>query len=191
MKAVVALRSRHVCAALSRRKACPRLISEPFFGPKHRCSCRHCAAAAAAASSELDGLRMRLLEHACTADLVLDLHCCFDASRHLFTLPSQAQVCSTLAMQNDKPLTIPQMFASLSSRLKCAAVLTADISGGNSFDEACSVPWQTLSRLYPHAGFDAETCASCASQTKKMNTFWNASFCDSGPCRHRRIGRYG
>jgi predicted deacylase len=82
---------------------------------------------------------------------VLDLHCCFDASRHLFTLPSQAAI-----------------FSSLAARLNCAAVLTAEVSGGNSFDEACSVPWQTLSRLYPHAGFDPDTCASCTVELGGM-----------------------
>lgn len=128
--------------------------------PHH--NCRYCARAAAAASSELDGMRLRLLQHACTADLVLDLHCCFDACRHLFTLPSQAQVPSYFQTQNPNPLTTNQMFNSLSSRLRCAAVLTADVSGGNAFDEACSLPWQTLSRQYPGAGFDAETCAACA-----------------------------
>jgi predicted deacylase len=113
---------------------------------------------------------MRLLQHACTADIVLDLHCCFDASKHLFTLPSQAQVppAAPTPKQHHKPLTTTQMFTSLSSRLGCAAVLTADISGGNSFDEACSLPWHVLSRLYPNAGFNAETCASCTSDASKM-----------------------
>lgn len=115
---------------------------------------RHCAAAAAAAGSELDGLRLRLLQHACTADIVLDLHCCFDASRHLFTLPSQAE-----------------RFTPLSSRLNCAAVLTADVSGGNSFDEACSVPWNELARRYPNAGFDVDTCLACASGIDCRVTF--------------------
>lgn len=90
---------------------------------RNSCSdCRHCAAAAAVAGSELDGLRLRLLQHACGADIVLDLHCCFDATTHIFALPSQAD-----------------RFKSLSSRLSCAALLTAEVSGGNSFDEACSV----------------------------------------------------
>jgi hypothetical protein len=70
--------------------------------------------------------------------------------------------------QHHKPLTTTQMFTSLSSRLGCAAVLTADISGGNSFDEACSLPWHVLSRLYPNAGFNAETCASCTSEVSKI-----------------------
>jgi hypothetical protein len=96
-------------------------------------------------------MRLLLLQHACTADIVLDLHCCFDASRHLFTLPSQAP-----------------RFMTLASRLNCAAVLTADVSGGNSFDEACSLPWHELARRYPSAGLDAEACAACVLPTLQM-----------------------
>ncbi len=125
-----------------------------FFGMNPKpLVCRHCAAAAAAAGSELEGMRLRLLQYACTADMVLDLHCCFDASTHIFTLPSQAA-----------------RFTSLSARLNCAALLTADVSGGNSFDEACSVPWHDLSRQYPGAGLDENTCAACESDTEHVSS---------------------
>ncbi|MFU1924814.1 succinylglutamate desuccinylase, partial [Klebsiella pneumoniae] len=68
-----------------------------------------------------------LYRHACDADLVLDLHCDFEAAIHLYTLPQQWPA-----------------FASLAARLGAAVGLLAEESGGGSFDEACSVPWLRL-----------------------------------------------
>jgi hypothetical protein len=182
---------RRAAAALILLRACARLFQSVhnsfssltwYFVSKLRFVCRHCAAAAAAAGSELDGMRMQLLHHACTADLVLDLHCCFDASRHLFTLPSQAE-----------------RFKSLASRLHCTALLTADVSGGNSFDEACSLPWLDLARRYPHSGLDDEICAACASDIENVSFFYarlkgasrSAHALPLYPHpRHRRAGRH-
>lgn len=84
------------------------------------------------ATSELEGMQRLLYRHACDADLVLDLHCDFEAAIHLYTLPQQWPA-----------------FASLAARLGAAVGLLAEESGGGSFDEACSVPWLRLSRLYP------------------------------------------
>lgn len=41
------------------------------------------------ATSELEGMQRVLYRHACDADLVLDLHCDFEAAIHLYTLPQQ------------------------------------------------------------------------------------------------------
>ena len=41
------------------------------------------------ADSELQGMQRLLLKHACDADVVLDLHCDFDAAVHLYLLPQQ------------------------------------------------------------------------------------------------------
>ncbi|MBF2901617.1 succinylglutamate desuccinylase/aspartoacylase family protein, partial [Pseudomonas aeruginosa] len=76
------------------------------------------------ATSELEGMQRVLYRHACDADLVLDLHCDFEAAIHLYTLPQQWPA-----------------FASLAARLGAAVGLLAEESGGGSFDEACSVPW--------------------------------------------------
>ena len=40
-----------------------------------------------APASELEGMQRLLLRHACDADLVLDLHCDFEAAVHLYSAP--------------------------------------------------------------------------------------------------------
>lgn len=86
------------------------------------------------AGSELQGLQRLLLRHACDADLVLDLHCDFDAVVHLYMIPQQADA-----------------FAELAARLGAGAVLVAEDAGGSSFDEACSLAWLRLARRFPSA----------------------------------------
>ena len=85
-------------------------------------------------ASELEGLQRLLLRHACDADLVLDLHCDFEAVMHLYSLPQHwAQL---------RPLA---------ARLQAGAVLLAEDSGGSSFDEACAMPWLRLRQRFPAA----------------------------------------
>lgn len=84
-----------------------------------------------AASSELQGLQRLLLRHACDADVVLDLHCDFDAVPHLYSIPQHW----------------PQ-WRSLAARVKAGAVLLAEDSGGGSFDEVCSGAWLQLARRF-------------------------------------------
>ncbi|MBS7660848.1 succinylglutamate desuccinylase/aspartoacylase family protein [Pseudomonas lalucatii] len=86
------------------------------------------------AQSELQGLQRLLLGHACDADVVLDLHCDFEALVHLYTLPQQWAELRPLA-----------------ARLQAGAVLTTEDAGGSSFDEACSSPWLRLARRFPAA----------------------------------------
>jgi uncharacterized protein len=86
------------------------------------------------AGSELQGMQRLLLKHACDADVVLDLHCDFDAAVHLYLLPQQW----------------PQL-RSLAARLQAGAALTVEDSGGSSFDEACALPWVHLARHFPQA----------------------------------------
>ncbi|MCU1752826.1 succinylglutamate desuccinylase/aspartoacylase family protein [Pseudomonas sp. 6D_7.1_Bac1] len=86
------------------------------------------------AGSELDGLRRLLLQHACDADVVLDLHCDFESIMLLYALP-----------QNWPRLR------SLAARLGAGAALLAEDAGGNAFDEACAVPWLRLAELFPQA----------------------------------------
>ena len=83
------------------------------------------------ARSELDGLRRLLLQQACDADVVLDLHCDFESIMLLYALP---QLWPAL-----KPLA---------ARLNAGAVLLAEDSGGNSFDEACALPWLHLAQRF-------------------------------------------
>ncbi|MET1078248.1 MAG: succinylglutamate desuccinylase/aspartoacylase family protein [Pseudomonas sp.] len=82
--------------------------------------------------SELQGLQRLLLAHACDADVVLDLHCDFEAVVHFYPIPQQW----------------PQ-WRSLAARLRAGAVLLSEDGGGSSFDEACSTPWLRLSRQFP------------------------------------------
>lgn len=89
------------------------------------------------ARSELQGLQRLLLKHACDADVVLDLHCDFEAAVHLYGLPQQW----------------PQL-RSLAARLGAGAVLLAEESGGSSFDEACSSPWLRLAQRFPDASIE-------------------------------------
>jgi len=83
------------------------------------------------AASELQGLQRLLLQHACDADVVLDLHCDFDAAVHLYSLPQQW----------------PQL-APLAARLRAGAVLLCEDAGGSSFDESCYTPWLRLARRF-------------------------------------------
>lgn len=85
-------------------------------------------------SSQLQGMQRILLSHACTADVVLDLHCDAEAALHMYALPQHW----------------PQ-WRSLSAHLNVKVGLLAEDSGGSSFDEACSLPWLRLSRLFPEA----------------------------------------
>jgi predicted deacylase len=80
-----------------------------------------------ACATELAALRRTLLGLAIDADVVLDLHCDLEAVVHLYTTPAGEQ----------------QALA-LSRHLGARVILLAGDSGGNSFDEACSVPWDRL-----------------------------------------------
>jgi uncharacterized protein len=77
-------------------------------------------------------LKKLLLTKAIDADVVLDLHCDGEAQVHLYTLTDQAEA-----------------FRPLAAYLGAHAMLTADVSGQNPFDEAVSRPWQELRRRFP------------------------------------------
>ncbi|MDE1168996.1 MAG: M14 family metallopeptidase [Pseudomonas sp.] len=95
---------------------------------------RDTLAALPPAASQLQGMQRELLGHACDADVVLDLHCDADAALHMYALPQHW----------------PQ-WRSLAAHLGMKVGLLAEDSGGSSFDEACSLPWLRLSRLFPEA----------------------------------------
>ncbi|HEY5598870.1 MAG TPA: succinylglutamate desuccinylase/aspartoacylase family protein [Kiloniellales bacterium] len=91
------------------------------------------AVAAQPVRNELFNLRLTLAREAVDADMVLDLHCDEEALIYLFVTPAhwpQAQV--------------------LAAELGCRAVLLAEQSGGNSFDEAYSTPWLRLAERFPN-----------------------------------------
>ena len=77
--------------------------------------------------TELDSLRHILMQLSLDADVVLDLHCDFEAAVHLYTEPPCVETLRPLA-----------------ARLEACAVLVAEGSGGQCFDEALSGVWWKL-----------------------------------------------
>ena len=98
-------------------------------------------------ASELDGLRRMLLQHACDADVVLDLHCDFESIMLLYAMPQHW----------------PRL-QSLAARLGAGVTLLAEGAGGNAFDEACAIPWLRLTELFPEANIPL----SCAATTIEL-----------------------
>ncbi len=92
------------------------------------------ALAAMAPLDEIAVLRHALLTLAHDADLVLDLHADNQAVVHLYL---------------GTPLW-PEA-ADIAAETGARAVLLAEISGGNPFDEACSGPWWALARRFAEA----------------------------------------
>lgn len=81
----------------------------------------------AQATSEVEALKRQLQAWAVPADLVLDLHCDNQGVMHLYTTPqAQARV---------QPLA---------DWLQAEAVLLAEVSGGDPFDESLSRTWPEL-----------------------------------------------
>ncbi|HIC79729.1 MAG TPA: hypothetical protein EYP07_02025 [Kiloniellaceae bacterium] len=84
------------------------------------------------------------------ADLVWDLHCDDEALMHLFLIPEHW----------------PQA-ADFAADLGCRAVLLAEDSGGNSFDETFSTPWTRLAKHYPQHPIPA----ACLAATVELRGF--------------------
>ncbi|SEN56322.1 hypothetical protein SAMN04487857_12241 [Pseudomonas sp. ok272] len=106
-----------------------------------------------AAASELDGLRVLLMQHACTADVVLDLHCDFESIMLLYALPQ-----NWLRVR------------SLAARLQAGAVLLAEDAGGNAFDEACAIPWLHLAERFPEANIPLACVATTLELRGMLDT---------------------
>jgi hypothetical protein len=105
------------------------------------------AVAALAPATPAARLKVALLGLALDADLVLDLHCDAEAEVHLYTLP-----------------TLGDRLVPLTARLGAVAVLTAEVSGHNPFDEAVSRPWVDLAAAFP----DHPLPQACASVTVEL-----------------------
>jgi uncharacterized protein len=78
-------------------------------------------------ATELESQRIELMQLACDADLVMDLHCDWEAVPHLYTTPQAWPAIEPLARY-----------------LGSEAQLLADVSGGEPFDEACTSAWRYL-----------------------------------------------
>ena len=89
------------------------------------------AAAGLAPQRELDSLRFALIRLAADADVVLDMHCDSEAELYLYVGED---------LWPDA--------ADLAAELGAVATLLAIDSGGNSFDEAFSLPWWKLKQRF-------------------------------------------
>ncbi|MCZ4060751.1 M14 family metallopeptidase [Pantoea sp. LMR881] len=83
------------------------------------------------AKTELEAQRFTLMRMASQADLMIDLHCDWEALPHLYTTPH--------AWPDIEPLA---------RWLGSEVQLLAQISGGEPFDEACCEPWLTLAERF-------------------------------------------
>lgn len=103
--------------------------------------------AARSALTPAEHLKKTLLGLALAADLVLDLHCDAEAAMHVYTHTASAET-----------------FAPLAAFLGARAVLLAEISGGDPFDEAVSRPWAELAAAVP----DRPVPFGCQSVTVEL-----------------------
>lgn len=94
---------------------------------------RHLAAALSRQrpATQLQSLRLTLQRLACDADMVLDLHCDFEAVAHLYTTPE--------AWPRVEPLA---------RYIGAEACLLATDSGGQSFDECFTLLWWQLQQRF-------------------------------------------
>jgi len=83
------------------------------------------------AKTQLQSQRLTLQRLACQADVVLDLHCDFEAVAHLYTTPE--------AWERVEPL---------SRYIGADASLLASDSGGQSFDESFSLFWLQMQQRF-------------------------------------------
>ena len=103
-------------------------------------------------TTELHSLRRTLLSLAIDAEVVLDLHCENEGVLHLYTLPALWPEVEPLARLTGS-----------------RAVLVADVSGGESFDEACSTVWSKLSAaLSERTGRQIGFPAACVAVTVEL-----------------------
>ena len=94
--------------------------------------------------SQLDELRLRLLQGSHDADHVLDLHCDHVAVMHFYASSARPEITELLGRCTGSKLA-----------------LIEDISGGNAFDEAHTAPWRALQAHFP----DHPIRAACFSTT--------------------------
>lgn len=104
------------------------------------------------APSELESLRKTLLTLAIDADLMLDLHCDNEAVMHLYTTP-----------------TLWPQLEPLARLIGAEVALLAGESGGDPFDESCSLAWSRLNALHVAAGGHAEAWPeACVAATLEL-----------------------
>ena len=85
------------------------------------------ALAEAKIETEVDELRLRLMQASHDADIVLDLHCDHRAVMHFYASTARPEITDLLGRCTGSRLA-----------------LIEDVSGGNAFDEAHTAPWRAL-----------------------------------------------
>ncbi len=98
-------------------------------------------------ANETDALKQVLMLNAVDADIVLDLHCDWQAALHLYT-----------------GNTLWPQVRDLAAYLGAKTVLLAEESGGHPFDEALSGLWWALARKYP----DKPIVSACNAVTIEL-----------------------
>ena len=106
--------------------------------------------AAEAGLSETAALKYTLMSLACDADIALDLHCDHEAVMHLYAHSAQAATGTLLAQL-----------------LGAQALLVAEVSGDNPFDEALSRPWAEL-QTQADAARHPERAMGCFATTVEL-----------------------
>lgn len=99
-------------------------------------------------SAPSDRLRHALMRLALPADSVIDLHCDGEAEVHLYT----------------QPVSLDRMLP-LAALARCRAVLVADVSGGEPFDEAVTRPWGAIAEAFPNKPIP-QGCTSCTLELR-------------------------
>jgi predicted deacylase len=99
-------------------------------------------------ANDLQELRRTALGMAIDADFVFDLHCDLESLMHMYTSEELWPDAMDLAAQ-----------------LGCRAVMLASDSGGDPFDEACSMPWW---KLRAHFGDRFPIPNACLSATIEL-----------------------
>ena len=95
-----------------------------------------------------------IMQEAYDADYVLDLHCDNDALPHIFSVPQ-----------------INETMQALSHWMGSAGVLTAEDSGGGSFDEVWPGLWIKLAAAYPDVAFPEPTVAATLEYRGQVDVF--------------------
>jgi predicted deacylase len=134
-------------AALIRDRIAGQLGADPAANRALIRAAMRAALEAIEPATELASLRQTLVGLALDADVVLDLHCDFEAVMHVYT--------ETPYLEQAEPLY---------RYLGAQAVLLAKGSGGQSFDEALSGPWWQLAEQFP----DYPIPLACLSATVEL-----------------------
>lgn len=120
-------------SATAAERCAPELGADPVANQARARAALRQAAADLTATSPLDSLRKTLLGLAIDADVVLDLHCDGQALLHLYTTPGTWGTEGELLMRC----------------LGAEVALLAEHSGGDPFDEACSMVWPDIAAKLP------------------------------------------